>query len=186
MKAGKKFQRRERTIKILKMVAVGALMIGIGAVPPPWALGRILKELTMSDSAKNRRYARRKWSEIKKRGYIRSDGRSYALTQRAERILSESELWNLKIPKQKDWDQCWYLVLFDIPVRKNQSRLSFDGILRNLGLVMYQRSVWIYPHPCQGTIEQIARFYGIYDHVSYATAIALDRQASLRRHFKVK
>ncbi len=181
-----KYARREQTIKILKLVALGVLLIAIGAVPTPSAIGKILGGLSMKDTPTNRRHARRKWSEVKKRGYVRARGSSYELTDRAQRILSEAEIWNLKIPSQKEWDRSWYLVLFDIPVNRNTSRLSFDAILRNLGLTMYQRSVWVYPYPCRGTIEKIARFYGISRYVSYATAIALDGHGSLIRHFKLK
>ena len=168
------------------MIAVGALLIGIGAIPPPWALGRILKELTLNNTATNRRFARRKWNEIRKRGYVRASDKSYVLSPRAEEMLNEAELWNLKIEKQKDWDQNWHLVLFDIPIDKNRKRLSFDAILRNLGFVMYQRSVWVYPYPCRGVIEKITKHYGISKYISYATAISLDGQGALMHRFKLR
>lgn len=181
----KKYERRERTIKILKLVALGVLMVGIGAVPPPWALGRVLKELAMPDTGKNRRYARRKWRELQKRDYLLRSGERYIVSERGERMLSEAAIWSLKIPKPKEWDQCWYLVLFDIPVERNRARLAFDAVLKNLGLVLYQRSVWVYPYQCRGTVEEVARFYGLSKHISYLTAIAIDGQGGLMRHFNI-
>ena len=181
----KKYERRKRTIKILKLVALGVLMVGIGAVPPPWALGRVLKELAMPDTAKNRRYVRRKLRELKKRDYLRCSGNRYTVSDRGNRMLSETAIWNLAIPKPKVWVQCWYLVFFAIPVERNRARLAFDAVLKNLGFVLYQRSVWVYPYPCRGTVEKVARFYGLSKHISYLTAIALDGQGGLMRHFNL-
>jgi hypothetical protein len=178
-------RRRAQTIKILKMVALGILLVGIGAVPPPWAIPRIIRELTSKDAPENRRRLRRKILDLKHQGYIAENAGSYSMTERGEKIMREENLWELKIPTPKQWAGAWHLVVFDIPAEKSRFRIPFIRHLQNLGLVFYQRSVWIYPHPMEDDVHKIANFYGISTYVSFITATSIDGAPTLKRKFKI-
>jgi len=175
----------ERTIRILKMIGIGILLLGIGAVPPPSALGRILKELTMRDTDKNRRWVRRRVYEIHRQGYVRSDKKRYALSAAGQRFVDEQKLRELKIARPKQWHQQWHIVVFDIPQEKSGVRIPFVRHLQRLGLVFYQRSVWIHAFPLEDEVREIANFYGVLPYVSFVIATHVDGSASLRKHFTV-
>ncbi|MEK7107375.1 MAG: hypothetical protein AAB899_04285 [Patescibacteria group bacterium] len=178
-------RRREQTVKILKMVALGVFLVGIGAIPPPWAIPRIIREITSKDTPKNRRQVWRRMHELKRRGYIIEGERSYEISERGNAILTEESLWELNIPTPKQWAREWYLVVFDIPSLKSSVRIPFIRHLQNLGILFYQRSVWIYPHPIKETVLKVARFYGITPYVSFITARSIDGSLTLKRKFKI-
>ena len=181
----RKQRRREQTIKILKMVAVGALLVGIGAVPPPWAIPRIIKELTSVDTPETRRRTRQRIHDLKRGGSICVRNRRYELTDKGRKIVDEMALWNLQIPQPTQWAGTWYLVAFDIPSKKSRVRIPFVRHLQNLGLVRYQRSVWIYPHPMEKIVRTVVKYFNIEAHVSFITATQIDGTDSLRHIFKV-
>ncbi|MDO8552853.1 MAG: hypothetical protein Q7S01_05035 [bacterium] len=178
-------RRRAQTAQILKMVALGVFLVGIGAVPPPWAIPRIIREITSGDTPKNRRYVRRRIYEMKRRGYVVTSKNAYEITNRGRSILEEEYLWGLQIPKPKDWSGAWYIVAFDIPAEKSRVRIPFIRHLQNLGLIFYQRSIWIYPHPMKDAVRKIASFYNISSHVSFITATNIDGAQTLKRRFKI-
>ena len=178
-------RRRAQTIRILKMVALGVFLVGIGAVPPPWAIPRIIRELTSNDTPENRRRIRRKIYDLKYRGHIAENADSYVITERGKKIMEEEGLWELKIPTPKLWVRAWHLVVFDIPSEKSRFRIPFIRHLQNLGLIFYQRSVWIYPHPMKNEVRKIADFYNISPHISFITASNIDGESTLKRKFKI-
>ncbi len=180
-----KRRRREKTVKILKMVAIGVFLVGIGAVPPPWAIPRIIRELAPKDTPEDRRRMKRKILDLKYRGYISESGNAYAMTDKGSRVLQEEDLWDLKIPIPKRWAGAWHLVVFDIPSEKSRFRIPFIRRLQSLGLIFYQRSVWIYPYPVEDTVRKIASFYGIIPHVSFITATSIGGSTALKRKFKI-
>jgi len=178
-------RRQEQTVKILKMVALGVFLVGIGAVPPPWAIPRIIRELASKDTPENRRGVRRRVHYLKRNGYISEGDRSYEISRRGNAKLEEESLWDLEISTPKRWAGGWHIAVFDIPSEKSRVRIPFIRHLQNLGLVFYQRSVWIYPHPMEDTVRKITDFYRITPHVSFITATSIDGSSTLKRKFKI-
>ena len=80
--------------------------------------------------------------ERNKDGFVR-------ITAKGKQRLNDLELKNLKIKKPERWDGKWRVLIFDIPekmrVVRNKIRLS----LLNIGFLMLQNSVWIYPYDCE-------------------------------------
>ena len=178
-------RKREKTIRVLKMIALGVFMLGIGAVPPPWAIPRIIRELVSKDTPENRRRVRRQIYSLKRQGYIRTGKQRYELTARGKDVTQEISLWDIKIPLPKSWKGMWYIVAFDIPAEKSKIRIPFIRHLQNLGLVFYQRSVWIYPHSLEAQVRKISDYYGITNYVSFITAVSVDGSSALKKRFKV-
>lgn len=182
----KKRRRREKTVRILKIVALGAFMIGIGAVPSPRALGKVFRELSIPDTKPNRRAIKRKVWEMYHRGYIEKTPERYELSDIGRRIIEDEKLWSLSVPKPKEWDQIWHIVVFDIPQEKAKIRIQFIRHLQHLGLVFYQRSVWIYPYEMADEVRQIAQFYDILPFISFIKASHVDNSYELRKYFKIR
>ena len=177
--------RRDRTIQILKLIALGVLLIGIGASPPPNAIARILKEMMMKDTRENRRYVQRKIKELDKRGYTSKRGSAYAVSPRGMRLLNEDQLWDMTVPVPKRWDGRWHFVMFDIPVRCSKARKDFGACLHSLGLHTYQHSVFVHPYPIREIVQKVAAFYSVLPYVSFAIAESVDGEATLKRHFNI-
>ncbi|MCR4325965.1 MAG: hypothetical protein NUV59_04175 [Patescibacteria group bacterium] len=184
--ANKRSIGRQRTVQILQMIAIGALVIGLGGAPSPRAMNRLLKEFTLGDTRENRRYVSRKVRNMKKQGYLAKHGVRYAVSDKGSRILSAAELENLRIPRQQHWNGTWHLVLFDIPLPESSARKAFNRILLGLGLVQYQQSVLVYPFPIRDTVLPICRFYGITKYVSFISAENIDGSEKLTKHFGLK
>lgn len=125
----------------------------------------------------------RKLGYLHRRGYVTGKGETYSLTQQGRDLLTEEIIWSLKIPTPQKWDKKWRMVLFDIPVKKLKQRNAFRARLKELGLVLYQHSVWVYPYPLEETVRSISDFYRISDCVLFAVAEQLNGEKKLRKQF---
>lgn len=181
-----KSARKERTVRILKMVALGVLIIGIGAVPSPRAVSKMLHELTLGDTAENRRYARRKVKQLEQSGFLKKRGVKYAVSDKGSRLLSGADVWNLQIPRPHRWDGIWHLIMFDIPMGESAARKALNSSLLRMGLVQYQQSVLIYPYPIKETILKVCRFHKVTSYVSFVSARDVDGAEELKRIFKLR
>ena len=133
-----------------------------------------------SDLFNSKRKRARKIREIRKRGYITEKN---SLTKKGQYLLSEDKIWSLAIPHPAHWDEKWRIVLFDIPINKSKQRHAFRMHLKELGLVLYQKSVWIYPYPLEETILMISDFYKISDCVLFVVAENVNKEDVLLKHF---
>ena len=122
---------------------------------------------------------------LKRYAYITSSSNGYILASKGRRAFTESSIWTLRIVTPKQWDKRWRLVLFDIPTNKNKRRDAFRLRIRELGLVLYQNSVWVYPYPLEEPILAIADFYKLKSYISFVVAEKISGEANLRKHFKL-
>jgi DNA-binding transcriptional regulator PaaX len=120
---------------------------------------------------------------FKRYGYIERSRETYTLTQKGRCVLTENKIWALSISTPKHWDKKWRIVLFDIPVDKRKRRDSFRLRLKELGLIKYQNSVWIYPYPLEREIAQIVEFYHLDSCVSFIVAESISEKEKLMRQF---
>jgi DNA-binding transcriptional regulator PaaX len=172
-------------MKLLKMVAVGALIIGMGAAPSPRAMGNIFRELRMTDTPRNRRWIKRRLKALHERRYVEMRDDSNSLSELGQRMVDEERLWELAAHMPKQWDGLWHLVVFDIPKERSHTRIPFVRLLQHLGFVYYQRSIWIHPYDCVDEVRTIALHYDIIEFVSFIIATQLDGSHEYRKHFKL-
>ena len=103
--------------------------------------------------------------------YQRGSTRFVKLTKQGERDLSASVIDDLSVRKPLRWDRKWRFVMFDLPsARRSTSRHAFRAKLEDLGFVLYQRSVFIYPYDCHEEVHTIAKWYGVDPHIRYIVA----------------
>jgi hypothetical protein len=153
-----------------------------------WTL-RILHQIeegkSLRDDFHTQAQITRKLWDLECAGYVSRHHNVRALTSCGDALISEEKIWNLAIPTPKKWDGRWRMVLFDIPAKKNKQRNSFRSRLKEMGLVLYQNSVWIYPHPLEKEVQTIAHFYMISNCVLLAVAEKLYGEEKLKKHFKI-
>ena len=119
-------------------------------------------------------------------GYLSGTSRKYKVTPKGKNTLSEAKIWELTVPTPKVWDGRWHLVLFDIPNDKRKRRDIFRARLKELGLILYQNSVWIYPYPLKQTVMEVTDFYKLSPCVSFVVAEYVTGEKRLRKHFKLQ
>lgn len=169
---------------ILRLLAAGTiLLIDLGTRDS--GIRKLLRALSHADSSAERIRIVRKLREMTKSGLLVETSKGYLPGKQGRATLNEEDVWALTIPPQEKWDGRWRMVLYDIPVRKRRQRNALRARLKELGLVMYQASVWVYPYPLEKPVRSIAEFYGISDCVLFAIAERLNGEKHLRAQFEL-
>lgn len=106
------------------------------------------------------------------------------LTERGRKRKMQYDFENLKIKNVESWDGKWRIIMFDIPEEKRQARDSLRHKLANLGFEQFQRSVWIYPYPCQDEIDFVSEYYKIGEYINLIT-VRMEDDKPLRAKFKL-
>ena len=111
------------------------------------------------------------------------DGREKAvLTPLGKSMHLRYKFRNLELKKQRKWDKTWRMVLFDIPESNRKIRDALRRKLKALGFLEFQKSVFLFPHPCEDEINFIINFFDIAEHVFYIES-RLSPDNSFRSHF---
>jgi len=150
------------------------------------AIKLLAEKMIPNGGSKQRVSFIRKVRSLEKVGYIKRVKSHYSLSVRGYAVLTEEEVWALTIPTPKHWDAKWRLVLFDIPAKKGKQRNALRARLKELGLVLYQNSVWVYPYPLADVVRAVANFYNISDCVLFAVAEELGGEKHLKQQFNLK
>ena len=125
---------------------------------------------------------------LKKRKAVRVrkvDGKTLIeLTEKGKKRKLEYDIERLRVPGQVRWDGKWRMVMFDISEDKKVAREALRGKLRQLGFVQFQKSVWIYPYPCEDEIDFITEFFSIAKYVNLIT-VKIEKDKPLRAKFNL-
>ena len=107
------------------------------------------------------------------------------ITQKGESRLRSFAIDLIEIKKPRKWDGKWRVVLFDIPMRFTKGRESLRYHLKDLSFFQFQKSVWVYPYPCEDEIIFIADFFGVGKCVEIFTVENILRDKKLKKHFGI-
>lgn len=91
----------------------------------------------------------------------------------------------LEIKKPVQWDKKWRVVMFDIPEKLRRLRDSLRIHFKEIGLIELQKSVFVYPYPCNKEIEFILEFYNARKHVRFVLAEKIDNELHLMKKFSL-
>jgi len=109
-----------------------------------------------------------------------------SLTPKGKEIAGYMEIEKLKIQKSKRWDGLWRIVVFDIAELRRFERNAFRGMLREIGFVHFQKSVWAQPFPCKREVDILRDFFGLSrKEVQLLEARIMGDDTHLRRLFRV-
>lgn len=89
----------------------------------------------------------------------------------------------LEIPKPKQWDKKWRVILFDIPEDKKNVRDILRQKLITLGFQELQKSVLVYPYPCSDELNFLIEYFGVRRYVRMLTATEIDVAIHLKKRF---
>lgn len=174
--------------EILKWLVFGS-MVG-SVIIAPNAVQAAEKALRFLDKRDRKLRAKAAFYYMKRQKLIDykilPDGSMEVKVTKKGRLRAEKvNFTELSIPRPKQWDKKWRLVLFDIPEKQRSSRESLSRKLKSLGFYQLQRSAWVHPYPCNREIEIVKQVFGIPDtNILKAELTKIDHQKLLKKQFK--
>ncbi len=114
---------------------------------------------------------------------ISSNRERVVLTPLGRRRFQEYKFHNLEIKVQgRKWDKKWRMVLFDVPESRRRVRDALRQKLKQFGFLEFQKSVFVFPYPCEDEINFVINFFDIPDHV-YCLETRIVPDEKFREHF---
>ncbi|MEK7144341.1 MAG: hypothetical protein AAB794_00545 [Patescibacteria group bacterium] len=87
--------------------------------------------------------------------------------------------------QKKKWDGRWRMIVFDVPERRRGTRTRLCTVMREIGFVRLQDSVWVYPYDCEDFIALLKAELKIGKDVLYAIADTIEHDKNLRHQFNL-
>lgn len=107
------------------------------------------------------------------------------LTKKGRQRYNLFLLDNIKIPKPKKWDGRWRIVIFDIFEQLKIAREALREKLKNLGFYQLQKSVFVFPYPCEKEINFIKQIFGVGEQVCLIFADHFQGEEDVKKYFKI-
>ena len=193
MQDKKKKRKAKRIYSPTKMKILLLLQTGV-ALSFAGTLGRqfqILGELADEWKEVDRRYLYRIVREFYLGRLVsmtqNGDGTKTAvLTEKGKKRAITFNFSKMKIQAPEAWDGFWHVVIFDIPERYKTARLSLRDKLLDLGFFQCQKSVYLYPFPCQNEVDFISQYFEVGRYVRYGVLKQITNEAELLLRFNLK
>lgn len=177
------------SIKILKTAGVGLGLAAISILAPqlPYILLKAyLKEKLKEPYSKTQMH--NSISYLKRKKFIAFEYKEnkikVILTKLGRQHINKIAFGEIKIQPIK-WDGRWRLLTFDIPEHKKGARQTFRRKIKELGFFHFQRSVFIFPYPCEKEIDEMATLLEIRPFVHIITCDRFARDRGLLKKFKL-
>jgi DNA-binding transcriptional regulator PaaX len=122
---------------------------------------------------------------LKKRGFVIERQGRISMTSQGQRWLSGAYLRYAQKTYPK-WDKKWRVVIFDIPQELHNARNLFRNRLKKLGFITIQKSIFVFPYPCEEDLGDVCKNYKIEDYVDVIIADSLgSQQGGMKEHFNL-
>ena len=105
----------------------------------------------------------------------------YELTTKGKSRLSALEFETIE--QTGAWDNTWRIVIYDIPEEDRAARDAIRRLIKKLGFIQLQQSVWAHPFPCLDQFQQIRDTYGVSNHILLIETPHTADQATLLEKF---
>ncbi len=116
--------------------------------------------------------------------WVQKDDKKYLrLTPLGRRAVEFEQAKVALKNKKRKWDRRWRMIVFDIPERRKSIRFRLCAVMRDIGFVRLQDSVWIYPYDCEDFIALLKAELKIGKDVLYAIVDTIEHDKSLRQRF---
>lgn len=145
------------------------------------------------DSPRNRQRFSNTFSYMKRRGYLEvEEGKgqiNITLTQKGKEHARKgyARVLSLQPPTTAAWDGKWRIILFDVPTAERTKRNAFRTLIRRLGAIMVQKSVWLYTRDCSEQVQLLKDFFELdEDQVRLVVADSIGDDKAFRKHFKLQ
>jgi len=174
---------RQNTEKILYYIYL------IGGVTAASIIAPQLPANLLKAYIKNRKFQksrfRRDLGRLNARGDVSITNDSIKITKKGESRILKYRIEDIAIDKPSTWDKKWRLVIFDIPDYDKKKSNSLRYKLRDLGFIQFQKSIFIFPYPCQDQIDFIKEVFEVSEYVKLIIAIRIDDEEYFKRKFNL-
>ena len=89
----------------------------------------------------------------------------------------------MTIKKPPIWDGKWRMVMFDIPDKRKKERDVLRSLLKQLGFIKYQESVFILPYECKNAVDYVVEFFNLRPHVRLLEVSKFDDDLAFKKSF---
>ena len=173
--------------KVLLFLLAG-LALGLTRSPKKqwWILKQIPKEFSKIDRQALEKSINSLYrSHLVTEKHNKNGTTTFTLSTDGKRKALQFNIDEMKIKKPTKWDKKWRIVMFDIPERLKRVRESLRFHFKEIGLIEFQKSVFISPYPCYEEIEFIMEFYNIRKYVRFILAEKIDNDVHFRKKFSL-
>lgn len=184
-------QSKKRALKknikgaVLAAVAIGSIVSAAAIVPGLFvALGKLHKMGVIPDLIKEEN-VKRAFMRMRKQKLITVKNGRYVLTAQGEYTLAREGFLQLIQPKPRRWDGKWRVLAFDLPNSRTRERNTLRDILHANGFALLQKSMWVYPYPCDDFVAMIKTKLKIRPFVLYMIVDSIENQERLEYAFGV-
>lgn len=106
-----------------------------------------------------------------------------SITENGKKRLLKYNFDEMTIKRPKHWDKKWRIVSFDIPEKRRIAREALRNKLQDLGFIMLQKSLFVFPFPCKDEIDFITEIFQTQKYVIYFEATSINVENKLRLNF---
>jgi len=107
------------------------------------------------------------------------------LTENGKKKVLSYKFDDLSIFKPRYWDSRWRMIAFDIPESKKKARDALVQKMKDLGLLQFQKSLWIYPYECKNEMDFVSEIFGVGKYVHYMTISEMTNDNMIRQRFNL-
>ena len=174
--------------KVLLLLLAG-LALGLTQSPRKhwWILKQIPKEWRKENRQALQRAIRSLYtSRLVTEKHHKDGTTTLILNENGRKKALRFNIEKLEIKRPARWDGKWRIVMFDIPEKLRRLRDSLRLHFREIGLIELQKSVFVYPYPCDREIEFIIELYDARKHVRLILAEKIDNELHLKEKFDLR
>ncbi|MFA6278483.1 MAG: hypothetical protein WCS97_00100 [Candidatus Paceibacterota bacterium] len=118
--------------------------------------------------------------------WIERDGKKFLrITPKGRKAVALEQAKVAIKNQKKKWDKRWRMIVFDIPERRSRVRFRLCAVMREVGFIRLQDSVWVYPYDCEDFIALLKAELKIGKDVLYAIADTIEHDKGIRRQFNL-
>lgn len=110
-----------------------------------------------------------------------------SLTRLGKERLPKLDISAVRVQRQKNWNNRWWLVAADVPTKTyRQGADSLRRKLKEMGFYSLQRTLWLYPYDPRKEIEFVSQTFGIANFVTVmeVAGVDIEDESKLKKYFK--
>jgi len=170
---------------LLTLLVIGGVMSVVALSPNLFTVyGRFARRRTFFQKRSWQdatRYLRQK-KFIELRGKGRNE-KTIHLNSRGLNFTLTKAFRELRIHKPKEWDRMWRIVIFDVPDQDKWMRDEFRRKLKELGFYQMQKSVFVFPYPCENELRFLVDLFSMHRYTRLIRTEFLEGDRDIKDYF---